>query len=76
MKYYNIDEFEAGMLIEAINTDHTYKITKENVYEIIEIEQSHTHVSPIISFLNDDNKISSKIINHDLFPFDNYFKIL
>ena len=78
-KGYEIEDFQIGMVIEAIIDDETYKITAGEAYEIInvyEIKDSDIGIVKSIQFINDKGFKEIKMINHTEYPFDKYFKIL
>jgi len=71
------EDFEVGMIIEAIVSDDHYKITKGNAYEIVDISFAKGSQRLLIDYIDDAGKQRAKIIdtggNNN---FDNYFKIL
>jgi len=73
--HYQVDDFQAGMLIEAIVNDNTYHITKDEAYEIIEVYEFENG-DPSIRFTNDNGNGESKLVNHPEYPFNKYFRIL
>ena len=78
-KEYEIEDFQIGMLIEAIIDDETYKITAGEAYEIINVyklRDPNFGIVKSIQFINDKGFKEIKMINHTEYPFDKYFKIL
>ena len=72
---YVKEDFEIGMIIEAIIDDRMYQITKGETYEIISVSIIPDR-GPSITFINDGGLAEPKIVNHGEYPFDRYFKIL
>jgi len=73
-KIYKIEDFQIGMLIEAIIDSDIYKITGGEAYEIVDV--CAMNCGPKINFINDIGSNQTKIINARGYPFDKYFKIL
>jgi hypothetical protein len=64
------DDFQIGMIFEAIASDNIYGITKGDVYEIIEVDPTG------LNFINDqDHSIRKDYYTLDDNIFD-YFKII
>jgi len=71
---YEREDFQVGMLIEAIIDNRMYHITGGEAYEIVNIFQLDT--GPAIYFINDTGASGIKIINSSEYPFNTFFKIL